>query len=74
MLHLRRERSDGHMARTITEIYHSPPIEVPWETCALCSAVTESQMYEITLTRRQVTRKWIFCSLECLRAWAAPIR
>lgn len=56
------------------ETFLAEPQEVPHVSCDHCGKLTDSQAYSLLLARRRLEREWVFCSLEHLREWAAPIR
>lgn len=57
------------------ETFHgSTPAVIPPIPCDHCGKPNRTQMYTITLDRPNVTREWNFDTLECLRAWAAPVK
>lgn len=55
------------------ETFHIKPEGIPKEKCDNCGKENTTQLYSITLERPNVTRDWAFCSMPCLRKWAAPI-
>lgn len=55
------------------ETFHPEGQKVPKVHCEHCGELTGSQAYSILLVRNKITREWLFCSLEHLRDWAAPI-
>ena len=56
------------------ENFHEQVQEIPDSLCERCGERCENQELTLTLVRPKLTRVTKFCSMICMRKWAAPIR